>query len=212
MGESKARKDLYEIAAPFYDLLTAPFLIAARRCIVRTACAQECRRILDVACGTGELALMLAKAGLEVCGIDLSPAMLSVARRKGPRRIACVHGNGENLPFASGDFDCVTISLALHEMRHEVSRGVVAEILRVLAPGGKLIVFDYASLKSGASGPGLALMGLVEKMAGREHFRNFVRFTRHGGLRQLLEPFGLTMMSSEPFFSGALQCVTLIKE
>lgn len=204
--------DLYDIAAPFYDFFTAPLLKAARGTIVRTAKAHKCRRILDVACGTGELATMLAKAGLEVNAIDLSPAMLAVAGRKSHPRIAFYRGSAENLPYASACFDCVTISLALHEMEPNMRMGAAAEILRVLTPGGKLIVFDYAPLYNGGSALGLALMGLVEKMAGREHFRNFVRFTRSGGIKQLLEPFELTAINSRFSFLRALQVATFEKK
>ena len=211
MGESTGRIDFYAMAAPFYDFLTAPFLKASRRGIVRAAKAQQCWRILDVACGTGELARMLAKAGIEVNGVDLSPAMLAVARRKSPPTVAYFRGNAENLPFESACFDFVTISLALHEMPHKMSIGAAGEILRVLSPGGKLVVFDYASLHNRGSAVGLALMGLVEKIAGGEHFRNFVRFTRNGGIEQFLEPFQLKTINSRLSFMGALQVVTMEK-
>jgi len=203
--------DFYAMAAPFYDLLTVPFLKSGRRGIVRAATALHCRRILDVACGTGEQARMLAKAGLAVSGLDLSPAMLAVARRKSPQTVAFFRGNAEKMPFASASFDCVTISLALHEMEDKMRTGAVAEIVRVLAPGGHLIVYDYAPLRSRGSAPGLALLGLVEKMAGREHFKNFVRFTRSGGIEKFLRPFPLQKISNSQSFPGALQIVSLKK-
>ncbi len=81
---SRQKVDFYNLVAPFYDILVGPFLRPARKDIVRGAKAEKCRRILDVACGTGEQAIMLAKAGIEVTGIDLSPAMLGVARDKSP--------------------------------------------------------------------------------------------------------------------------------
>ncbi|MDR3568030.1 MAG: class I SAM-dependent methyltransferase [Syntrophobacteraceae bacterium] len=211
MGESTQIFDFYAMVAPFYDLMTAQFLKSARTTIVRAAKGQNCRRILDVACGTGELAVMLAKAGMEVTGLDLSPAMLSVAHRKSLPTISYFRGNGENMPFKSAGFDCVTISLALHEMPHKVSLGVAGDILRVLAPGGKLIVFDYAALANRGSALGLTLMGLVEKLAGAEHFQNFVRFTRNGGIQKLLESFPLKTVESRLSFLGALQVVTMIK-
>jgi demethylmenaquinone methyltransferase/2-methoxy-6-polyprenyl-1,4-benzoquinol methylase len=210
-GAVNSNSDFYAMVAPVYDLMTARFLATVRKDIVRAARAQKCRRILEVACGTGELAVMLAKAGFEVTGVDLSPAMLAVARRKSPPTVAYFRGNGENLPFESDFFDCVTISLALHEMPHEMSLGVAGDILRVLAPGGKLIVFDYAALRNKGSALGLTLMGLVEKMAGAKHFRNFVRFTRSGGIDDLLESFPLTTIETKRSFLGALQVVTMRK-
>ncbi|MGC9195630.1 MAG: class I SAM-dependent methyltransferase [Syntrophobacteraceae bacterium] len=212
MRQSTARTDFYAMAAPFYDFLTAPFLKRARTEILRAARIQKCARILDVACGTGEQARMLEKTGFEVNGIDLSPSMLAVARRKSPVAVTYFHANAENMPFQSSCFDCVTISLALHEMEHKMSIAVAGEILRVLSPGGKLIVLDYAGLNNGGSRLGLSLMGLVEKVAGGDHFRNFVRFIRNGGIEQFLDSFQLKTISANGTLLGALKLVILEKK
>jgi demethylmenaquinone methyltransferase/2-methoxy-6-polyprenyl-1,4-benzoquinol methylase len=211
MNHWSPKTDPYAMAAPLYDFLTAPFLKTARKAIIRAASSRKCTRILDVACGTGEQAVMLAKAGFEVNAVDLSPAMLAVARRKSPAAVTYLHANAQNMPFQSSCFDGVTISLALHEMERRVSIGVAREILRVLTPGGSLIVLDYAALNDRDSGLGLSLMGLVEKVAGRDHFRNFVRFIRNGGIEQFLQPFELKTISSNTTLLGAARIVVLEK-
>ena len=202
--------DFYTLIAPFYDILVGPFLRHARKGVVIGAEAEKCR-ILDVACGTGEQAIMLAKAGIEVTGIDLSPAMLGVARDKSPPAVAHLLGNAENLPFGPGSFDCVTISLALHEMATETRMGTTGEMLRVLTPGGKLIVFDYAAPENWRCAFGLALLGLLERIAGKEHFKNFVRFTRTGGIDQFLKAFALKVIRGKTYYLGALRLVTAEK-
>ncbi|MGA2402154.1 MAG: class I SAM-dependent methyltransferase [Syntrophobacteraceae bacterium] len=204
---SRQKIDFYTLVAPFYDILVGPFLRPARKDIRRGAEAEKCRRILDVACGTGEQAIVLAKAGSDVTGIDLSPAMLGVARRKSPPNVAYFLGDAKNLPFGSGSFDCVTISLALHEMAPQTRMEVTGEMLRVLAAGGKLIVFDYAALQNWRHASGLALLGLLERIAGGEHFRNFVRFTRMGGIDHFLKAFPLKVIRSRSYFLGALRLV-----
>ncbi len=204
-GNSRQEVDFYTLVAPFYDILVGPFLRPARKGVVRAAEGQKCRRILDVACGTGEQAIMLAKAGLEVTAIDLSPAMLRVARHKSPPSVSYFLGNAQDLPFSSGSFDCVTISLALHEMAHETRMGATREMLRVLSPGGKLIVFDYAAPQNGRSAFGLTLLGFPERIAGAEHFRNFVRFTRMGGIDQFLKAFPLKVTGGMTYFPGTLR-------
>ena len=208
---SLQRVDFYTLVAPFYDILVGPFLRPARKGVVRVAEAQKCRRILEVACGTGEQAIMLAKAGIEVTGIDLSPAMLGVARDKSPPGVAYLLGNAEDLPFASESFGCVTISLALHEMAHETRIRTAGEMLRVLTPHGKLIVFDYTASENRRPAFGLTLLGLLERIAGGEHFRNFVRFTRMGGIDQFLKPFPLQVIGSRDYFLGALRLAILEK-
>jgi len=203
--------DFYTLVAPFYDILAGPFLRHARNGIVRGAEAEKCRRILDVACGTGEQAIMLAKAGIEVTGIDLSPAMLGVARGKSPPTVTHLLGNAENLPFGPGSFDCVTISLALHEMAIETRMGTTDEMLRVLTPGGKLIVFDYAAPENWRCTFGLALLGLLERIAGKEHFKDFVRFTRTGGIDQFLKAFPLKVIRSRTYYLGTMRLLLLEK-
>ncbi len=204
---SHQKVDFYTLVAPFYDIFVGPFLRPARKDIRRGAEAEKCRRILDVACGTGEQAIALAKAGSDVTGIDLSPAMLGVARRKSSPNVSYFLGNAENLPFDSGSFDCVNISLALHEMAPRTRMKVTGEMLRVLAPGGEFIVFDYAASENWRHASGLALLGLLERIAGAEHFRNFVRFTRMGGIDHFLRAFPLKVIRSRSYFLGALRLV-----
>ena len=206
-GYSRKKEDFYSAIAPFYDILTGCFLRPVRKGASTGAQAQKCSRVLDVACGTGEQAITLANAGIDVTGIDLSPAMLRVARDKSPQAIAYILGSAEALPFGSGSFDCATISLALHEMAFETSMGTTREMLRVLQPGGKLIAFDYAAPKNWKSAFALALLGLVERIAGKEHFKNFVAFTRMGGIDRFLEAFPLKLIRHRNYFLGALRLV-----
>jgi len=84
-------------------------------------------------------------------------------------------------------------------------------MLRVLTPDGKLIVFDYTAPENWGSAFGLTLLGLLERFAGGEHFRNFVRFTRMGGIDQFLKQFPLRVIGSRNYFLGALRLVILEK-
>jgi ubiquinone/menaquinone biosynthesis C-methylase UbiE len=108
-------------------------------------------RLLDVACGTGQF-LCEVKANyprLYVAGLDLSPHYLTVARRElAPwSRARLVEGAAEAMPFADAEFDVVTCIYLFHELPPCIRRAVVAEIRRVLRPGGTLIFVD--SLQTG---------------------------------------------------------------
>jgi ubiquinone/menaquinone biosynthesis C-methylase UbiE len=108
-------------------------------------------RLLDVACGTGRF-LREVKANyprLHVTGLDLSPHYLCVARRElAPwSRTRFVEGLAEAMPFADREFDVVTCIYLFHELPPRIRRAVVAEIRRVLRPGGTLIFVD--SLQTG---------------------------------------------------------------
>ena len=103
-------------------------------------------RLLDVGCGTGRF-LREVKANyprLEATGLDLSPYYLAVAQRdlRSWSRVQLVLGAAEVIPFADSQFDAVTCVYLFHELPPGVRRGVVAEIRRVLKPGGMLVFVD----------------------------------------------------------------------
>jgi demethylmenaquinone methyltransferase/2-methoxy-6-polyprenyl-1,4-benzoquinol methylase len=204
-GAPRNTIDFYTLIAPFYDGLVGPFLRAVRKDICREAKTQGRPRVLDVACGTGQQAIMLSKAGLDVTAVDISGAMIAVAHRKSPPAVSYVLANAGNLPFGPGVFDFATVSLALHEMAHDTRTRVAVEMLRTLAPHGKLAVFDYAAQQH--MGFSAGFLGTLERIAGAEHFRNFVRFTRMGGIYGFLSAFPLKILSTRTYFLGALQLV-----
>jgi ubiquinone/menaquinone biosynthesis C-methylase UbiE len=103
-------------------------------------------RLLDVGCGTGRF-LREVKANyprLGVTGLDLSPFYLEVAQRelRSWSRVQLVLGAAEATPFADGQFDAITCIYLFHELPSAVRRAVVAEIRRVLKPGGVLVFVD----------------------------------------------------------------------
>lgn len=96
-------------------------------------------RVLDVACGTGNAAIPAAASAAEVVGVDLTPEMLEVARRRAADAgvdVEWVEGDAEELPYADGEFDAVLSTFGVQfAPRHEV---VADELSRVLRPGGRL--------------------------------------------------------------------------
>jgi 2-polyprenyl-6-hydroxyphenyl methylase/3-demethylubiquinone-9 3-methyltransferase len=97
------------------------------------------RRVLDAGCGGGLVARELAAAGAEVVGVDRSLGSLGVARRAAGHRFCPAQGRLERLPFADASFDAVVAADVLEHLAD--LPGAVAELARVLAPGGSL-VFD----------------------------------------------------------------------
>jgi demethylmenaquinone methyltransferase/2-methoxy-6-polyprenyl-1,4-benzoquinol methylase len=104
-------------------------------------------RVLDVACGTGDLSLVLARAGAgEVVGLDFCRPMLEIARRKAEadgREIPFVEGDALRLPFEDESFDVVTIAFGLRNLAG-VAEGL-RELLRVLKPGGRAAVLEFST-------------------------------------------------------------------
>ena len=97
------------------------------------------RELLDVATGSGNVAIAAARAGASVTGLDLTPELLEVARRRASEAgldIRFVEGDAEELPFADGSFDLVTSCFgAMFAPRHERA---VAELVRVARPGATI--------------------------------------------------------------------------
>lgn len=105
-------------------------------------------RVLDIGCGTGSLTIMIAGrlggAG-KALGIDAAPRMIAIARNKAARagsRAEFAVGVAEALEFKDAAFDIVVNSMFLHHIDHELKQLALAEMYRVLKPGGQLCTAD----------------------------------------------------------------------
>ena len=97
--------------------------------------------VLDVACGTGDMVLELKKRGCTVTGIDLSEEMISIAKTKASATY--IVGDAEHLPFPDATFDAVTCAFGVRNFVH-LEQGL-GEMLRVLKPGGKMVILELAT-------------------------------------------------------------------
>jgi ubiquinone/menaquinone biosynthesis C-methylase UbiE len=137
----------HDALLPAYDTLAR--LVGMRR-VYRTLIEQaelgDCRRVLEIGCGTGNLAIR-AKRGhpdVEVVGSDPDPLALDRARRKGRRLpgIRFERGYAQRLPYAECEFDRVLSSMMLHHVDEGAKAAAAAEVFRVLRPGGRLHLVD----------------------------------------------------------------------
>lgn len=136
-------------AAEIYDEFFLPALFAEwPDRILDAAQIKPGESILDVACGTGVLALAAAERvgdGGSVLGLDINDEMLTVARRKSTG-VDWWHGQAENLPFPDAYFDAVVSQFGL--MFFEDRRAAIREMIRVLKPGGRLAIAVWDSLEN----------------------------------------------------------------
>jgi demethylmenaquinone methyltransferase/2-methoxy-6-polyprenyl-1,4-benzoquinol methylase len=152
-GNSKRARveEMFDRIAPRYDQLNRLLSLGIdrrwRRRLLREVLLAQPRRVLDVATGTGDLAIALAEAGIaEVSGVDISQHMLAVGRVKVARagvnvRLFCA--DGEALPEADDSYDAVTVAFGVRNFEH-LEQGLL-ELLRVLRPGGVLAILELST-------------------------------------------------------------------
>jgi demethylmenaquinone methyltransferase/2-methoxy-6-polyprenyl-1,4-benzoquinol methylase len=138
----RAVEAMFDRIAPRYDalnrVLTFRMDVGWRRIAVEALALAPGSRVVDVACGTGDLCRTLAEAGHRATGIDFSAGMLRVARTEAP----LVRADAMRLPFADATFDGLTCGFALRNFA--ALAPVLAECARVVRPGGRIALLDVA--------------------------------------------------------------------
>ena len=140
-------------------------------------------RVLDVACGPGALLATLAPRVRRTVGLDLTPAMLQLARAAAPKAW-CVRGAAERLPFDDGAFSLVVCTWAFHHFASPPR--VLREMTRVCAPGGRVVVGDLVGSEDDAA---RARQNAVERLRDPAH----VELDSGSGLARLLGAAGLAV-------------------
>jgi len=141
---------------PRYDLINSVITWGLDRRWRRKA-AEEClkgkpEKVLDLCCGTGDLAITVCRLGrseVSVVGIDYSPPMLEIARKKaasldGDKHISFINGDAASLPFPDASFDSVGISFAFRNLTYKnpLARQHLTEVRRLLTAGGRYVVVE----------------------------------------------------------------------
>ena len=144
---------MFEAVAPRYDRMNRILSVGLdqgwRRAALRELDCAPGSRILDLCCGTGDLALLLPRDQRPV-GCDLTPAMLEIADAKAARRRMAfpgVAGDAMRLPFANGVFDAAVVGFGIRNLP-DLERGL-AEVHRVLSPGARLVILEFSRPENG---------------------------------------------------------------
>ena len=139
---------LFSTIADRYDFITVLLSCGQdgrwKRRLVGMAGPLQCRRVLDLACGTGDIALLAAEAGADVTALDITPRMIALARVKAQARGARARflvGDMTALPLPDACVDLVTTGYGLRNVAD--LDAALREIHRVLKPGGRLLSLDF---------------------------------------------------------------------
>ena len=172
-------------------------------------------RVLDLGCGTGDLARAAAERGAVPVGLDVAARMLALAARRGPA-LAWVRGEGEVLPFATAAFDAIVTGFALRNLVDP--RRTLAECARILRAGGRLAILEVDE-----PDPGLLRLGhrayfhgivpwIGRCFADGDAYRylpeSVVYLPGAHELAAMLESSGFAEIAKTRFLGGAAQLVT----
>lgn len=146
-------REMFDNIAPKYDLLNHTLSMSIdrlwRRHVVKIVRRAKPRRILDVATGTGDLAIAMARriGEAHILGVDLSERMLDVARRKVEARgldgrIVLDRGDAEHLDVATASVDVATVAFGVRNFG-DLDAGL-RELARVLRPGGRVVILEFS--------------------------------------------------------------------
>lgn len=164
-------------------------------------------KVLEVGCGTGANLELFVDSGCEITGIDLSPSMMDIARRKLDDRADLHLGDAADMPFADNSFDLVLSFLTLHEMPPAVRAPVMNEIVRVTGADGKALFVDYHPGPIGFPMGWFykAVIYSIEFGAGWEHFQNHRDFLARNGIPALMGDHGLSVVKERTVAGGNIQ-------
>ena len=150
LGKKEQVTKMFDTISKNYDglnrVISFGIDIKWRKKVVEILKKEQPNSILDIATGTGDLAIALTKTGAKkIVGLDISPGMLAVGKEKVTDKnldntIEMVVGDSENLVFDANSFDAVTVSFGVRNF--ETLETGMAEILRVLKPNGTLVVLE----------------------------------------------------------------------
>ncbi len=150
LGKKEQVTQMFDNVSSNYDflnrLLTFGIDVSWRKKVVKMVADQNAKIIMDIATGTGDLAIMLAKINPEkVIGLDISQGMLDVGKKKVEQlnltdKVEMVIGDSENLTFADNTFDAITVGFGVRNFE-DLEKGL-GEIYRVLKPKGTFVVLE----------------------------------------------------------------------
>ena len=232
----KPLQGMFTAVPPHYDLVNRVITWGLderwRRLAARECLAIQPKKVLDLCCGTGDLAVNLARLAqrqVELVGVDYSQPMLEIAARKAAhlangRQISFVHGNAADLPFPDDCFDCVGISFAFRNLTYKnpLAKRHLEEVLRVLHAGGRYVIVETSQPKSKLMRKlfHLYLLWVVSRIGywlsgnkGAYHYlaESASRFYTVDEVKEMLLNAGFHHVSFRPLFFGAVGIHVAVK-
>jgi len=177
--------DEYKRFAWLYDFILHSAIHKVRKKIAEIIDQYGADTIVDICCGTGNQLKYLHKKGYRnITGVDISASMLKQAE-KGAIKGKCKNQDAAALNFKKNTFDAGIIGFALHEKPIDTAKEIIEEAKRVLKPNGLLIILDYNQERE-VPWYIKAAVHIVERFAGKAHYKNYSQYQKAGGLDMLM--------------------------
>jgi len=188
-----------------YAASVDPSLKDARETII--SLVPDNGQVIDICCGTGELAFSIANKAKRVLGVDHSSKMIDYANNekaiRGLENVNFLHANAMNLPgFQNNEFDYSILSLTLHEMSPSLRATVLKEAKRI---SKQIIILDF-KVPIPMNRKGLIAL-YFEFVGGYDHLKNFLHYRDKGGLDYILREVGLIRESEAIVDKGTMEIV-----
>jgi ubiquinone/menaquinone biosynthesis C-methylase UbiE len=192
-----------------YDALLEPMLHSWKSRLALWIDEASPGATLDICCGTGKQCRLIA-AMQRAIGLDLDLSLLKYAKSVAPH-IAFVCGDAAHLPFKPESFQNAGISLALHDKSPNLRTQMIREAQLILNRDGHFFLIDFEKPLSIKSRIGYALIYIIERMAGTEHFSNGREFVKSGGLEGFLQDHNLVTQKNHTSTWGSSSVVMTSK-
>ena len=196
-------KSNYNLMAKIYDPIFYLALKPIRIAVMNELPKYKEKIILDLCCGTGNQIKLLSKHGFRnLYCLDISDSMLEIAKRS-DSSIKIYNEDATKTSFNDASFDVVIISFAIHEKDRNTQQALINEAYRIIKKDGFMLVVDYV-FDNKTTKFGRILISIIERIAGREHYRNFKNYIQNEGLLSLIKKDKFKLIKYNRMLSGAV--------
>ena len=202
MGRREMKSN-YGFTAKIYDPIFYLALKPIRIAVMNELLKYKEKIILDLCCGTGNQIKLLSKYGFRnLYCLDISDSMLEIAKRSNSS-IKIYNEDATKTNFDDASFDVVIISFAIHEKDRNTQQALLNEAYRIIKKDGFMLVVDYV-FDNKTTKFGRILISIIERIAGREHYRNFKNYIQNKGLSSLIKKYKFKLIKYNRMSSGTV--------
>jgi len=202
MGRREMKSN-YGFTAKIYDHIFYLALKPIRIAVMNELLKYKEKIILDLCCGTGNQIKLLSKYGFRnLYCLDISDSMLEIAKRSNSS-IKIYNEDATKTNFDDASFDVVIISFAIHEKDRNTQQALLNEAYRIIKKDGFMLVVDYV-FDNKTTKFGRILISIIERIAGREHYRNFKNYIQNKGLSSLIKKYKFKLIKYNRMSSGTV--------